>query len=46
MVSLLKKTGVKLELLADVDILLMVEKEIRGGICQGIYSMLKQKINT
>ena len=29
----LKKTGVKLELLTDVDMLLMVEKGIRGGIC-------------
>ena len=30
----LKKTGVKLELLTDYDMLLMVEKGIRGGICQ------------
>ena len=30
----LKKTKVKLELLTDVDMLLMVEKEIRGGICK------------
>ena len=29
------KTGVKLELLADVDMSLMVEEGIRGGICQG-----------
>ena len=29
----LKKTGVKLELLTNYDILLMVEKGIRGGIC-------------
>ena len=29
----LEKTGVKLELLTDIDILLMVEKGIRGGIC-------------
>ena len=29
----LKKTGVKLELVTDVDILLMIEKGIRGGIC-------------
>ena len=29
----LKKTGVKLKLLTDNDMLLMVEKGIRGGIC-------------
>ena len=29
----LKKTEVKLELLTDIDILLMVEKGIRAGIC-------------
>ena len=33
----LKKTEVKLELLTDVDLLLMVEKRIRGEICQAIY---------
>ena len=32
----LKKTEIKLELLTDVDMLLMVEKEIRGGICHAI----------
>ena len=31
----LKKTEIKLELLTDV-MLLMVEKEIRGGICHAI----------
>ena len=30
----LKKTGVKLELLTDIDMLIMVEKGTRGGICQ------------
>ena len=30
----LKKTGVKLELTTDYDMLLMIEKGIRGGICQ------------
>ena len=34
MVSVLKKTIVKLELLTDVDIFLMIEAEIRGRICQ------------
>ena len=29
----LKETGVKLEFLTDVDMLLMVEKGIGGGIC-------------
>ena len=29
-----KKTDVELELLTDIDKVLMVEKGIRGGICQ------------
>ena len=33
----LKKTGVKLELLTDIDILLMIENSIRGGMCQATY---------
>ena len=33
----LKKTKVKLVLLTDINILLMVEKGIRGGICHSIY---------
>ena len=37
----LKKTEVKLELLADIDMLLMVEKGIRGGICHAIYRYAK-----
>ena len=37
----LKKTEVKLELLTDVDMLLMVEKGIRGGICHAIYRYSK-----
>ena len=33
----LKKTVVKLELLTNIDMLLMVEKSIRGGICHAIH---------
>ena len=37
----LKKRDVKLELITDVDMLLMVEKGIRGGICHSIYRHAK-----
>ena len=37
----LKKTKVNLELLTDIDMLLMVEKGIRGGICQAIHRHAK-----
>ena len=37
----LKKTGVNLELLTDIDMLLMVEEGIRGGMCQAIYRYAK-----
>ena len=37
----LKKTNFRLELLTDVDMLLMVEKGIRGGICHAIYRYAK-----
>ena len=37
----LKKTGVKLELLTDYNIILMNEKGIRGGICQATYRYAK-----
>ena len=33
----LKKTKVELELLTDIDMLLMVEKGTRDGICQAIH---------
>ena len=32
-----KKKKVNLELLTDVNMLLMVEKGIKGGICQAIH---------
>ena len=37
----LKKTTVELELLTDIDMLLMVEKGTRGGICQAIHRYVK-----
>ena len=37
----LEKTEVELELLADADMLLMVEKGIRGGICHAIHRYKK-----
>ena len=37
----LKKTGVKLELLTNNDMLMMVEKGIRGGICHAIHRYAK-----
>ena len=41
-----KKADVKLELLIDIDMLMMVEKGIRGGICQSTNRLLKKIINT
>ena len=37
----LKNTGVKLELLTDNDMLMMIEKGIKDGICHGIYRYAK-----
>ena len=41
----LKKTDIKLEFLTDVDMFLMVEKGIRGGIYHAILRYQKQIIN-
>ena len=41
MASRFKKTEVKLELLTDIDMLLMIEKGIRGGICHVIHQYTK-----
>ena len=37
----LKKTKVKLDLLTDIDMLLIVEIGIKGGICHSIYRYAK-----
>ena len=41
MVSNLKIAKVKLNLLTDINMLLMLEKGTRGGICHSIYDMQK-----
>ena len=41
MANMFKKTKVKLELLTDIDMLLIVEKGTRGGICQAIHRYAK-----
>ena len=37
----LKKTGVELELLTGIDMLLMIEERTRGGICQATHRYTK-----
>ena len=37
----LKKAEIRLELLTDIDVLLMVEKRTRGGICHAIHRYAK-----
>ena len=37
----IKKTEVKLKLLTDIDMLLMIEKGIRRGICHAIHQYAK-----
>ena len=37
----LKKAEVKLELITDYDMILMIEKGIRGGICQATHRYAK-----
>ena len=46
MANLLKKTEVKLKLLTDIDMLLIAEEGITGGICHAIHRYaIKQAIN-
>ena len=37
MATSLRKTKVKVNLLSGIDMLLMVEKRVRGGICPDIH---------
>ena len=39
--TVFKKSKVKLDLLTDIDMLLMVEKGIRGRLCHSIYRYAK-----
>ena len=40
----LKKTGIKLKLLTDFDMLLVAEKGIKGGICHAVHKHAKANI--
>ena len=37
----LKMTGIKLNLLTDVNMLLIVDKEMRGGMCHEIHIKIR-----
>ena len=41
MTSSLKKTKVRLDLLTNINMLLMIEKGISGGICHSIHQYAK-----
>ena len=41
MASMFKKIDVKLELLTNFSMLLMVEEEIRGGMCHAVHRYAK-----
>ena len=41
----IKKTEVKLDLITDIDMLLMIGKDIRGGICHAIHLHAKANKN-
>ena len=41
MANVLKKKNVNLELLADIDMLLMTEAGITGGMCQSVHKYAK-----
>ena len=42
---MVRKTKVKLDILTNIDMLLMLEKGFRGGICHSIYCYAKANNN-
>ena len=42
---MVRKTKVKLDILTNIDMLLMLEKGFRGGICHSIYWYAKANNN-